>query len=141
MDTVTFSLFLKAYMMWMIVWLGIYGEWQPRRDPFIVADVLYASATVLAFFHLTHVFQVNSTLGPLQLSLYRMLKDVVKFIIIFLVLFIAFVTGVVKVYSYYVASQIKLREHDNSHFEESHPYAKYVDDITLMYYEQMSELK
>ena len=124
---VTISTFVVAYMMWIIVWQRIYGEWQPRRDPFIVADVLYASATVLAFFHLTHVFQVNSTLGPLQLSLYRMLKDVVKFLIIFLMLFIAFGTGVVKVYSYYVASQMKLREQDNSHYQESHPYAEYVD--------------
>ncbi|KAL9988578.1 hypothetical protein ACROYT_G003036 [Oculina patagonica] len=128
-DTVTLFMFLASYVMWIIAW-GSYGEWQPRRDPFIVADVLYASACVMAFFHLTHFFQVNSTLGPLQLSLYRMLKDVLKFLVIFLMLYIAFATGVVKVYSYYVASQINLRDHNKSHYQEYHPYAKH--ENTLM---------
>ncbi len=132
MDTVTLFMFLASYVMWIIAW-GSYGEWQPRRDPFIVADVLYASACVMAFFHLTHFFQVNSTLGPLQLSLYRMLKDVLKFLVIFLMLYIAFATGVVKVYSYYVASQINLRDHNKSHYQEYHPYAKYVNISTFLH--------
>ena len=89
-----------------------------------MADVLYASATVLAFFHLSHAFQVSSTLGPLQLSLYRMLKDVAKFLFIFLMLFIAFATGLIKIYSYYVVSQVKLREEGESQFQDFHPYAE-----------------
>lgn len=133
-DIVTLLTFLMAYTVWIVAW-AIYGEWQPREKPFIVADVLYASAAVMAFFHLTHYFQVNSTLGPLQLSLYRMLKDVLKFLLIFLMLYIAFATGVVKVYSYYVASQIKLRDHDNSHYQEYHPYAKYVNSCTFLHCE------
>ena len=133
MDTVTITSFLVAYAMWFIAW-GSYGEWQPRRIPFIVADVLYAGATVMAFFHLTHFFQVSSILGPLQLSLYRMLKDVLKFLLIFLMLYIAFATGVVKVYSYYVASQIKLRDQDDSHdYQDYHPYAKYVNASTFLH--------
>ena len=92
-----------------------------------MADTIYASATVMAFFHLAHVFQVSSVLGPLQLSLYKMLKAVLKFLAIFLLLYIAFATGVAKIYTYYVASQIKLRELDESHgYKASHPYGKYV---------------
>ena len=88
---------------------------------------MYASATVMAFFHLARVFQVNSVLGPLQLSLYKMLKDVLKFLAIFLLLYIAFATGVAKIYSYYVDSQIKLRELNESQgYEPYHPYGKYV---------------
>ena len=123
-DTLTLLTFLVAYLVWFVTWWIVYGEWQPRADAFIVADVLYASATVMAYFHLTHAFQVNSTLGPLQLSLYRMLKDVLKFLLIFFMLYIAFASGVVKVYSYYVASQIKIRDQDNSHYQDSHPYAE-----------------
>ena len=90
-----------------------------------MADTIYASATVMAFFHLAHVFQVNSVLGPLQLSLYKMLKDVLKFLAVFLLLYIAFATGVAKIYSYYVASQIKLGEmNDSRGFKQSHPYGK-----------------
>ena len=96
----------------------------PREESFTVADVLYATATVMAFFHFTYVFQISSTLGTLQLSLYRMVKDVLRFLVIFVMLFIAFGAGVVKVYSYYVTSQIKLQEQGNSTYRKDHPYAQ-----------------
>lgn len=92
-----------------------------------MADAIYATATVLSYFHLAHIFQVNSVLGPLQLSLYRMLKDVLKFLAIFLLLYIAFTTGVAKIYSYYVASQLELQNYNEStEYQASHPYAMYV---------------
>ena len=125
-DTLVVFTFLLSYAIWLSAW-GHYREWKPRKAAFIVADTIYASAAVMAFFHLAHIFQVNSVLGPLQLSLYRMLKDVLKFLAIFLLLYIAFATGVAKIYSYYVASQIKLNELDDSHAHKaSHPYGKYV---------------
>lgn len=125
-DTLTVFSFLLAYIVWLSAW-GYYGEWKPRKSVFIVADTIYASASVMAFFHLAHVFQVSSVLGPLQLSLYKMLKDVLKFLAIFLLLYIAFATGVAKIYSYYVASQIRLGElNDSQGHKASHPYGKYV---------------
>ena len=124
MDAITIFTFVVAYTTWLSAWLSVHEEWKPRKNEFIVADVLYASAAVLAFFHLAHAFQISSTLGPLQLSLYRMLRDVAKFLLIFLLLFIAFGTGIVKVYSYYVVAQVKLREVNESQFQEYHPYAQ-----------------
>ena len=125
-DTLIIFTFLLSYTVWLSAW-GYYGEWKPRKSALIVADTIYGSATVMAFFHLAHVFQVNSLLGPLQLSLYKMLKDVLKFLAIFLLLYVAFVTGVAKIYTYYIASQIKLRELDESHrYKASHPYGMYV---------------
>ena len=132
-DTLIVLTFLLSYTVWLSAW-GYYGEWKPKKSAFIVADVFYASATVMAFFHLAHVFQINSVLGPLQLSLYKMLKDVLKFLVIFLLLYIAFVTGLAKIYTYYVASQIKLRELDDSHdYNTSHPYATYVVQSSIKY--------
>ena len=126
LDTLIIFLFLLSYTVWLSAW-GYYGEWNPRERAFIVSDTVYASATVMAFFHLAHIFQVNSVLGPLQLSLFKMLKDVLKFLAIFLLLYIAFATGVAKIYSYYVASQNKLRElNDSQGYKASHPYGKYV---------------
>ena len=124
MQTLTVCTFLAGYSLWLSAW-GIYGDWKPREDIFTVADVLYASAIVMAFLNFTCVFLVNKTLGPLQLSLYRMLKDVLKFLIIFMMLYIAFTAGVVKVYSYYRASQIKLREDGDTSLGAAHPYAEY----------------
>ena len=128
-DTLIIVIFLTAYSVWLLAWTYYHRKWMPRKSSFVLADVLYASATVVAYFHLTHIFQVDSVLGPLQLSLYKMLKDVRRFLFIFLVLYISFVTGVVKVYSFYVASQIKLQKLNASYFEESHPYTKYVQSI------------
>ncbi|XP_022789677.1 short transient receptor potential channel 4-like isoform X3 [Stylophora pistillata] len=128
MHVVTLSTFLVSYSVWLIAW-EIYGEWEPRKVIFTVADVLYATATVMEFFHFTYVFQTNSTLGRLQLSLFRMVKDVMRFLLIFIMLFLAFAAGVVKVYAYYVSSQVKLsRELGNSTYAEDHPYAKH--DLT-----------
>ena len=75
-------------------------------------------------FVFTNILQIDSVLGPLQLSLYKMLKDVWRFLVIFLLLYISFATGMVKVYSYYVASQIDLKAQNMSHYREDHPYAK-----------------
>jgi len=75
----------------------------------------------------SQIFQIDSVLGPLQLSLYKMLKDVVRFLFIYLLLYLSFATGVVKVYSFYVTSQIELQKQNmTSDPQDSHPYDKYV---------------
>ena len=126
-DTLIVFLFLLSYTVWLGAW-GCNKEWNPGKNAFTVADAIYSSASVLAFFHLAHFFQVSSVLGPLQLSLYRMLRDVLKFLLIFLVLYVAFSTGMAKIYSYYVASEMELSKRDNrtSYRQLSHPFALYV---------------
>ena len=123
-DIVIILTFVVAYTVWLAAWGGN-EEWKPEKKLYIVADAIYASASVVAYFHLAHFFQVNSTLGPLQLSLYKMLRDVLKFLAIFLLLYFAFATGVAKIYSYYVASQIELEKQDtkNTDHQVSHPFA------------------
>ena len=104
-----------------------FKQWKPRETAFIAADAIYSTASVLAYFHLAHIFQVNSVLGPLQLSLYRMLKDVLKFLAIFFLLYIAFATGVINTYSYYVVSQKQLKEDgDPDQYPAVPRYGKYV---------------
>ncbi|XP_022789684.1 short transient receptor potential channel 4-like isoform X3 [Stylophora pistillata] len=121
-DTLIIFTFLASSTVWLLSY-WYFGKWKPR-EAFVLADVLYASASVMAYFHLTHIFQVDSVLGPLQLSLYKMLKDVQRFLFIFLVLYFSFANGVVKVYSYYVISQFELRKNWNhTEYEESHSYA------------------
>lgn len=124
MNILTLVTFAVSYIVWLAAWVH-FGEWQPRRNPFIVADVLYATGTVMAFLHFTYIFQVSSTLGPLQLSLYRMLKDIYRFLIIYFMLFLAFGTGLVKIYSYYVSSLHKIEDAINpsSHHVARHDLA------------------
>ena len=70
------------------------------------------------------VWQVDSVLGPLQLSLYKMLGDVWKFLLLFLVLHLSFSTGLTKMYSYYVASQVELHRQNMTHYEKTHHFAR-----------------
>ena len=93
-DTLIVLTFPLAYIVWFNARIQ-FKQWKPRETAFIAADAIYSTASVLAYFHLAHIFQVNSVLGPLQLSLYRMLKDVLKFLVIFFLLYIAFATGVI----------------------------------------------
>ena len=71
------------------------------------------------------VWQVDSVLGPLQLSLYKMLRDVWKFLLLFLVLHLSFSTGLAKMYHYYVASQVELQRQNMRHYgEKTHHFAR-----------------
>ncbi|PFX26205.1 short transient receptor potential channel 4-like isoform X1 [Stylophora pistillata] len=124
MHILTLVTFAVSYIVWLAAWVH-FGEWKPRGIPFIVADVFYATGTVMAFFHFTYIFQVSSTLGPLQLSLYRMLKDICRFLIIYFTLFLAFGAGLVKLFSYYVSSRYKREEaaDPSSHYVARHDLA------------------
>ncbi|XP_068695735.1 short transient receptor potential channel 4-like [Montipora foliosa] len=126
-DTMIILLFASAYSIWLTSFAYYGKQWKPEKTSFIIADVFFSSGIVMAFFHLTHAFQVDSVLGPLQLSLYRMLRDVWKFLLLFLLLYISFATGLTKMYSYYVASQIKLEQRNMTHHEKWHPYADHVN--------------
>ncbi|XP_068695743.1 short transient receptor potential channel 4-like [Montipora foliosa] len=133
-DTMIVVLFALAYAIWGISYAYFGWQWKPENNAFITADVLFSSGIIMAFFHLTHIFQVDSVLGPLQLSLYRMLRDVWKFLLLFILLYVAFATGLTKMYSYYVASQIKLEQRNMTHHEKWHPYADHVNTFLDLFW-------
>lgn len=56
-------------------------------------------AFLVSFFHLSNSLQVNSGIGPLQLSLMKMCQDVGKFLLLFLLVFLSFSMAIRKVYS------------------------------------------
>ena len=66
------------------------------------SNAFFAFGMVLAFFHISNSLQVNSMLGPLQLSLIKMVRDIAKFLFLFLLLFLAFAWAERKLYSSYV---------------------------------------
>ena len=126
-DLVMASAFLISYIVWGSAWLT-YRGWKPESPSFILSALIYASACAVAFFHLGRFFQVSSTLGPMQLCLFNMLKDVIKFLAIIFVLFFAFSTGLTKIYSYYIQSEKELQIQDKEniaiHYNTKHSYAK-----------------
>uniref|UniRef100_A0A0A9WXN9 Transient-receptor-potential-like protein n=1 Tax=Lygus hesperus TaxID=30085 RepID=A0A0A9WXN9_LYGHE len=53
-------------------------EWD-AFDPQLIAEGLFAAANVFSALKLVHMFSINPHLGPLQISLGRMVIDIVKF--------------------------------------------------------------
>ena len=53
-------------------------------DPEIVSDVLFAIANVISFARTTYLMPAFEVLGPLQISLYRMIGDITRFMVLFI---------------------------------------------------------
>lgn len=52
-------------------------------DPEIVSDVLFAIANVISFARTTFLMPAFEVLGPLQISLGRMIGDITRFMVLF----------------------------------------------------------
>ncbi|XP_053984630.1 transient-receptor-potential-like protein isoform X1 [Hylaeus volcanicus] len=62
-------------------------------DPQLIAEGLFAGANVFSALKLIHLFSINPHLGPLQISLGRMVIDIVKFFFIYTLVLFAFACG------------------------------------------------
>ncbi|XP_068731827.1 short transient receptor potential channel 4-like isoform X2 [Montipora capricornis] len=58
-DTMIIVLFALAYAIWGISYASFGRQWKPEKTAFITADVLFSSGIIMAFFHLTHIFQIK----------------------------------------------------------------------------------
>ncbi|XP_010791804.1 short transient receptor potential channel 6a isoform X2 [Notothenia coriiceps] len=78
--------------------------WVPS-DPQLVSEGLYAVAVVLSFSRIAYILPANESFGPLQISLGRTVKDIFKFMVIFILVFLAFMIGMFNLYSYYLGAK------------------------------------
>ncbi|KAM8976276.1 short transient receptor potential channel 6 [Pelodytes ibericus] len=79
-------------------------KWLPS-DPQIISEGLYAIAVVLSFSRIAYILPANESFGPLQISLGRTVKDIFKFMVIFIMVFVAFMIGMFNLYSYYLGAK------------------------------------
>nr|CAD7264599.1 unnamed protein product [Timema shepardi] len=70
-------------------------------DPQLVAEGLFAAANVFSALKLVHLFSINPHLGPLQISLGRMVIDIVKFFFIYSLVLFAFACGLNQLLGYF----------------------------------------
>lgn len=66
--------------------------WDPY-DPLLLSEGFFAAANILSFLKLVNVFSVHPHLGPLQISLGRMVFDIIKFFFIYTWIVFAFGCG------------------------------------------------
>lgn len=62
-------------------------------DPQLIAEGMFAAANIFSALKLIHLFSINPHLGPLQISLGRMVIDIIKFLIIYTLVLFAFACG------------------------------------------------
>lgn len=83
-----------------------YNGSRPREEwemwhPTLIAEALFAISNILSSLRLISLFTANSHLGPLQISLGRMLLDILKFLFIYCLVLLAFANGLNQLYFYY----------------------------------------
>lgn len=62
-------------------------------DAQLISEGLFSAANILSALKLVHIFSINPYLGPLQISLGRMVIDIVKFFFIYSLVLFAFACG------------------------------------------------
>ncbi|XP_026669371.1 transient receptor potential protein isoform X2 [Ceratina calcarata] len=94
---------------WFVVqreyWRGL-DPWYPRDqwhafDPMLLSEGAFAAGMIFSFLKLVHIFSVNPHLGPLQISLGRMIIDIIKFFFIYTLVLFAFGCGMNQLMWYY----------------------------------------
>ncbi len=70
-------------------------------DPILLSEGLFAAANIFSSLKLVYIFSVNPYLGPLQISLGRMVIDIMKFFSIFTLVLFAFACGLNQLLWYY----------------------------------------
>jgi len=123
-NTVTFVmvlLFTISYVLRLVAF-GIIGHWavfDPIKDltpsatfkTILLSNSLFSVAMVLSFLRISAAFQANDKLGPLQLSLYYLILDVMKFLVFFALIIISFGFSLRKLYSHYISTQNYIAAH------------------------------
>ncbi|XDV54218.1 hypothetical protein PO909_022561 [Leuciscus waleckii] len=105
MDFVMNSLYLATISLKIVAHVRDSGN-LPREQwvmwhPTLVGEALFAIANIFSSLRLISLFTANSHLGPLQISLGRMLLDILKFLFIYCLVLLAFANGLNQLYFYY----------------------------------------
>ncbi|XP_071043671.1 transient receptor potential-gamma protein [Parasteatoda tepidariorum] len=75
-------------------------DWDPY-DPMLISEGIFGAANIFSFLKMVHIFSVNPHLGPLQISLGRMVFDIIKFFFIYSLVLFAFGCGMNQLLWYY----------------------------------------
>ncbi|XP_037569547.1 LOW QUALITY PROTEIN: transient receptor potential-gamma protein-like [Dermacentor silvarum] len=120
-DFITNSLYVATVALRVIAYLQVQKEiamntgtaYLPREkwdawDPILIAEGLFATANIFSSLKLVYIFSVNPHLGPLQISLGRMVIDIVKFFFVYTLVLFAFACGMNQLLWYYADSERQL---------------------------------
>nr|XP_006203454.1 short transient receptor potential channel 2-like isoform X3 [Vicugna pacos] len=73
------------------------SEWR-TEDPQFLAEVLFAITSMLSFTRLAYILPAHESLGTLQISIGRMIDDMIRFMFILMIILTAFLCGLNNIY-------------------------------------------
>ncbi|XP_052744568.1 transient receptor potential protein [Bicyclus anynana] len=103
------------FSSWYIVQRDFHNgkdPWYPRErwdsfDPMLLSEGAFAAGMIFSFLKLVHIFSINPYLGPLQVSLGRMIIDIIKFFFVYMLVLFAFGCGLNQLLWYYAELEKK----------------------------------
>ncbi|TNN14273.1 Transient receptor potential-gamma protein [Schistosoma japonicum] len=122
-DFVMNALYVATISLRTVAWARIVFYDEPRYinrgqwdsfDPVLVSECLFAAANIVSTLKLVYVFTVSPQLGPLQISLGRMLYDIFRFFCVYFLVLVAFAFGFNQLYWFYAKN--RARNCKNVHF-------------------------
>ncbi|XP_066501362.1 transient receptor potential cation channel subfamily C member 2b [Hoplias malabaricus] len=78
-------------------------DWR-QEDPQLIAEVLFAVTSMLSFTRLAYILPAQESLGTLQISMGKMIDDMIRFLFILMIIGTAFLCGINNIYVPYVNS-------------------------------------
>ncbi|CAI4230702.1 unnamed protein product [Auanema sp. JU1783] len=116
LDFITNSLYLCTAALRFVAYYQVQAELRnPSRrhwpqivrrdwdafDPTLLSECVFATANIFSSLKLVHIFTVNPHLGPLKISLGRMVIDILKFFLVYALVLFAFACGLNQLMWYY----------------------------------------
>ncbi|XP_054611657.1 short transient receptor potential channel 2-like [Dunckerocampus dactyliophorus] len=90
-------------------------DWH-QEDPQLIAEVLFAVTSMMSFTRLAYILPAHESLGTLQISIGKMIDDMMRFMFILMIIGTAFLCGINNVYVPYVISPHLGRFNETFHF-------------------------
>uniref|UniRef100_A0A1I8JC01 ANK_REP_REGION domain-containing protein n=1 Tax=Macrostomum lignano TaxID=282301 RepID=A0A1I8JC01_9PLAT len=125
LDFATNSLYIATITLrgvaWYLVRLGsgmknVHRENWDAYDPTLISECLFATANIFSMLKLVYIFTVNPHLGPLQISLGRMLSDILKFLFVVVLVLVSFACGFNQLYWFYAYERNKYCQDNRFYF-------------------------
>nr|CAD7258014.1 unnamed protein product [Timema shepardi] len=133
-DFVTNSLYVATVALRVVAYYQVQKEMAtkttpsdlPREewdtwDPMLIAEGLFSAANIFSSLKLVYIFSVNPYLGPLQVSLSRMVMDIMKFFFLYVLVLFAFSCGLNQLLWYYADMEKQRCPNATTTFDPKNP--------------------
>ncbi|XP_026090333.1 transient receptor potential cation channel subfamily C member 2b [Carassius auratus] len=121
LDVMVLSMYLASFALRVVIMLKVHflcqtpdkqdecvyftetlrDEWH-QEDPQFIAEVLFAVTSMLSFTRLAYILPADESLGTLQISIGKMIDDMMRFMFILVIIGTAFLCGINNIYVPYM---------------------------------------